>query len=423
MKSLHVDLIESSDAWYLSVDSREHKELLYNKRTGLLQRNTDSERAGTAIELQSPGAARPLLASPVTAQSLTLRKNTFSFKPAKILRDNEPVLQCLRQLQPVEWRIVIRAIRTGRIIISRGDKAKKSYFTYYSLLVKLRLKDRRDYIEVGEGSVRDLKFNLDGLCSRLKKTVENHRQSKRMEFRDKVPVILNSGDGAIMFHELLGHCLEADYIYRKQSPITLNDIGQTIVSEHVNLVTRYAADTFFSGISCDDEGQTAASPVLVEKGVLRHLVSDSFYQEKLGLDQCGHCRSEDFTLPPMPRMYALYLQPGSFRQEELIASTKYGVYAGEFGDGKVLFHKNLFYFHIRDAHLIENGKLTAPLGSIIVQGNIFEALNSVAMIADDFRFDKGISYCFKNGQTLNVRVGQPSVKIENLYIAPYKGVD
>ncbi len=92
------------------------------------------------------------------------------------------------------------------------------------------------------------------------------------------------------------------------------------------------------------------------------------------------------------------------------------MFAKEFGEGKVYFDRDLFYFNIREAYLIEKGKVTAPLGSIVVRGKIMETLNAVAMVANDFRYDKGISYCFKNGQTLNVRVGQPSVKVSNLYV-------
>ncbi len=136
----------------------------------------------------------------------------------------------------------------------------------------------------------------------------------------------------------------------------------------------------------------------------------------MDLKNCGHSRVEDFTYLPMPRMYALYLKPGNYDPEELVTSTSSGVYAREFGEGKIYFDKNVFYFNIHDARLIEKGKRTIPLGSIMVKGDISEVLESVEMVANDFRFDKGISYCFKNGQTLNVRVGQPTVKINNLWV-------
>jgi len=416
MNDLIVDLVEQSEAWYFSIDSGDRKKYLYKKRTGLLQREINHNRVGKSLELNVPADAKTLVTGKITPASLKIREKDIPFSPSAILRDNKPVLDTLSQLGPMEWNMIVKATHTCRIIVKKGYKEKKTGFTYFSILIKLRLKDHRDVIEVGEGSVQNLKFNRDGLRSRIRKIVENHKNSKSHRFPGKVPVILNSGDGAILFHEILGHSLEADYIYRKQSPISPGDIGKQVVSKNVTLVTGYGSDTFFKNIPCDDEGETAKSSILVENGVLKHLVSDSFYKHRLNIKNCGHSRVEDFTKLPMPRMYALYLKPGAYHPEELITSTKYGVYASEFGDGKVYFDRGLFQFNIREAWLIKNGKLSTPLGSIKVQGNILEVLNSVDMVADDFRFDKGTSYCFKNGQTINVRVGQPTVKINNLYV-------
>ncbi|UCH97202.1 MAG: TldD/PmbA family protein [Candidatus Aminicenantes bacterium] len=414
--TLDVDMLEQTNAWYFTLDSKEQKEYLYKKRTGLLQRKINKHRINKSIELSSLSHAKPLIHNPITPGVLKIRAQDISFNPDKILRDNELVINTLEQLKPVEWKIVVRANHTGRVIIKKGEKEKKTNFTYFSILIKLQLKDHRNFIEVGEGSVQTLKFNQDGLCSRIKKIVENHQYSKSYPFIDKVPVILNAGDGAIIFHELLGHSLEADYIYHRHSPISRDDIGKPIISKNVTLLTRDPNDNFFRGVSCDDEGETAGSSILVENGVLGNLIADRVYKNRLKVENCGHSRVEDFSKIPMPRMYALYLQPGNYHPKELIASTKTGVYASEFGDGKVFFDKNLFYFNIREAWLIKNGKICDPLGSIMVRGNILEVLNSVEMVANDFRFDKGISYCFKNGQTLNVRVGQPTVKINNLYV-------
>lgn len=414
--SLDVDLIEQTDNWYFSINSREQKEHLYKRRTGLLQRKINKNQINKSIELSSTPDAKPFITPPITSSSLKIRNKEMVFNPNKILRDNEPILNTLRELKPIEWKMIVRAKQTGRVIIKKGGKEKKTNFTYFSILIKLRLKDHRGFIEIGEGTVQTLKFNQDGLCSRIKKIVENHKHSKSHLFRDKVPVILNSGDGAIIFHELLGHSLEADYIYYGQSPISPEDIGKPVISKNVTLLTRDPNDSFFKGISCDDEGETPGSSVLVENGVLRNLVSDRVYKNRLKLENCGHSRVEDFSKIPIPRMFALYLKPGAYHPKELISSTKYGIYASEFGYGKVFFDKNLFYFNIREAWLIKNGKLSDPLSSIMVRGNILELLNSVNMIANDFRFDKGTSYCFKNGQTINVRVGQPTVKIDNLYV-------
>jgi predicted Zn-dependent protease len=414
--TLDVDLLEQTDNWYFSINSRGQKEHLYKKRTGLLQRKINKNQINKSIELSSPPDAKPLITPPITSSSLKIRDKEMVFNPNKIIRDNELILSTLRKLKPIEWKMIVRAKKTGRVIIKKGEKEKKTGFTYFSILIKLRLKDHRSFIEIGEGTVQTLKFNQDGLSSRIKKIVENHKHCKSHAFRDRVPVILNSGDGAIIFHELLGHSLEADYIYHGQSPISLEDIGKPVISKNVTLLTRDPNDSFFKGISCDDEGESPGYSILVENGVLRNLVSDRVYKHRLKLGICGHSRVEDFSKIPMPRMFALYLKPGAYHPNELISSTKYGIYASEFGDGKVFFDKNLFFFNIREAWLIKNGNLSDPLGSIMVRGNILEVLNSVEMVANDFRFDKGTSYCFKNGQTINVRVGQPTVKIDNLCV-------
>jgi len=417
-KEYWVDLIEQNRSWYFSIDSRDRKEYLYKKKSGLLQRkhNGSRSRVSKAIELDSVAEAKPYIMPPVSSTVLKMRDKEIAFAPAKLLQENEFILDTLRKLKPMEWKVIFRANHTGRILLKKNCKELKSDFSYYSVLLKLRLKDQRNFIEVGEGATASPKFNQDGLSSRVRRIVDNHLHTSPCRFSGKVPVILNAGDGAIIFHEILGHSLEADHIYRRQSPIKLEDIGKPIVSSNVTLYTHDPGDSFFKGIACDDEGETPRSETLVENGVLRHLISDCFHRNRLGIKDCGHSRVEDFSRNPMPRMFALYVKPGKYNPGELIASTPYGVYANEFGEGKVYFEKNIFYFHIRDARLIRNGKITDPLGSIIVRGNISEVLNSVEMVGNDFRYDKGISYCFKNGQTINVRVGQPSVKINNLYV-------
>jgi hypothetical protein len=414
--SIHVDLVEQTESWYFSIDSRDRNESLFKRKCGLLQRRFDTERISKSIELNSTADAKQFITHKITASALKIPDKEISFNPTRLLRDNESIFNTLRLLDPMEWKVIFRSFNNSRIILEKKHKEKKFDFSYSSILIKLRLKDHRKFIEVGEGSVNNFKFNQDGLISRVKKIVENHLNARPLKFPGKVPVILNAGDGAILFHELLGHSLEADHIFHRQSPITLEQIGKPIISGNITLVTSDENDTFFKDIPCDDEGKTPGSHILVEKGVLRNVISDCYYKNLLKLQHCGHSRVEDFSKKPMPRMYALYVKPGEHRPDKLITSTPFGVYAGEFGEGKVNFEKNIFYFHIREAWLIEKGKLTDPLGSIVVRGNILEALNSVEMVANDFRYDKGISYCFKNGQTLNVRVGQPSVKIGNLTV-------
>lgn len=416
-----IELVEQADSWYFSVDSGERTEHHYKKRTGFLQRKFNRLQTSKAIELNSTTDAKPLMATNRPPAILKIPGNDIVFSPSKILQENQYVLDTLDVLKLSEWKVIFRAQRTARVIIPGLAKEKKSDFTYFSILIKMKLPGRRQFIELGEGAVHALKFNQNGLCSRIRKIVENHRDSRVVNFTAPVPVILNAGDGAILFHEILGHSLEADYIYQGVSPISPGQLGKQIVSPNVTLVTRDPNDSFFKNIQCDDEGETPGPETLVENGVLRHLISDNFHKKRMNLGTAGHARQEDFTRPPMPRMFAIYLKPGPYYPEDLISSTNYGVFAESFGDGKVYFHKDEFFFNIREAWLIKDGLLSTPLGSVVVRGSIRDTLNSVDMVANDFRFDKGISYCYKNGQTVNVRVGQPTVKIKNLTIARERG--
>lgn len=420
MKKFAVDLIEEHCGCYFSIDSHDRKEYTVKNKTGILERSFNDEWTSSSRELTSLAEAGEFLGKKLNLKTKGHKDwgADVPFKPGKLVVENQYLLDFLQGLDVMEWKVIFRAQRSRRIIINKSNKEKQNFFIHFSVLIKVRLKDHRNFIEVGEGGTHSPKFNQDGLISRVKEILDNHKlaEKHRVELNDKVPVILSAGDGGILFHEILGHALEADYIYMRRSPLSAADIGRLIMPKQVTVLTADGEDSFFGGQVCDDEGETPKSPVLIEKGVLKNIISDSFYKDLLDIKSCGHSRVEDFTSLPMPRMYALYLKPGNFSPEELIASTPFGVYAREFGEGKINFDKNIFYFNIRDARLIEKGKRTVPLGNIVVRGDIFETLNSIDKIGSDFRYDKGISYCHKNGQTVNVRVGQPSVKINNLYV-------
>ena len=417
MKEFAVDLVEDCVSYYLALDHNGQQEYVVDRRSGLLRRNFDRNWNSQAIALPSPEKAVEFLGKESQINFERGWGQDIQFGAGKVLRDNIYILNFLKSFRGLEWKIIFRANQTKRIILKGGNKPKRSSFVYYNVLVKFKPDQHNFFVEVGEGHVqKDHRFNQSGLTRRIEEIYANHKNSKSVHFRQPIPVVLAAGDGAILFHEILGHSLEADSIYGKLSPFSLTDLGKQVISEKINMTTRDEQDPFFNSVTCDDEGETPKSHVLIRQGILQNFISDSFYKNLLQIKSAGHSRVENFTKIPLPRMYALYLKPGKYEPEELITSTDYGVFAKEFGEGKVYFDRDLFYFNIREAYLIEKGKVTAPLGSIVVRGKIMETLNAVAMVANDFRYDKGISYCFKNGQTLNVRVGQPSVKVSNLYV-------
>ncbi len=331
------------------------------------------------------------------------------------------IADSMAMIKDLEWEVVFKSFTKKKIVIKRKNRIKNPYFSHNSILIKFKRPGWNDFIEVGEGNVEGIGFNISGLISRVKEIVRCNTESVNKSLPENIPVILNSGEGGIIFHEIIGHSLEADHIYKGLSPFKITDIGKKLVSGNVSIDIFKEDDPFFINTYCDDEGELLPESSLIENGVLRHVISNRLFSDLLGIKDKGNSRMEDFTKRPIPRMFAIYLRNGENSASDLLDSTKIGIFAKEFGNGKVLFHKNLFYFNIPSAYMIRKGKLSEPLGSITVSGNINEVFNSVELVGNDFSYDRGISYCYKDGQTLNVRVGQPSVKICNLKLSGGSG--
>lgn len=416
MEKFRTQLFEDSQSMQFSLDSRGGREFSLKKKSGVLLRSFDGGWKSRADE----SASKEETAKATSGRSPASRQANPSPWPmdtGEILADHRFLTDFLERLALAEWKLLFRARRCLRAIQNTHRQKLKTVFSHFSISVKFKIRNQPEELEVSEGSCEALKFNLNGLTRRISETVENQKNRCRT-FQDcEVPVVLQAGEGAILFHEILGHSLEADYVCQGVSPFTLSDLNQAIVPPQITIRCRDARDPFFKGVGADDEGETCPSPLLVENGVLRRFISDYAYQRILRLKDRGHARLEDFSRIPQPRMFATYVLPGRFPAAEIIASTPYGIYAREFGDGGLDFQSGRFYFNIRQSYLIEKGRLTAPIGNLTVSGRIREILNDIGMVGDDFKYDRGVSYCQKNGQILPVRVGQPTIKINTLQVS------
>jgi len=413
-------LVEDSQSMQFSLDSRGGREFSLKKRSGVLVRSFDGSWKSRAEET----AARDEAAKAMAAKKTASRQPDLHLLPmdtGEILADNRFLTDFLGQLALAEWKLLFRARCCRRSIQNTQRQKLKTVFRHFSVSVKFKTRNQTEEMEVSEGSSEALKFNLNGLTQRIAETVENQKNRCKTVLNCEIPVVLQAGEGAILFNEILGHSLEADYVSQGVSPFTLADLNQAIVSPQITIHCRDDRDPFFKDAWVDDEGETCPSPLLVENGVLRRLISDYAYQRILRLKDRGHARLEDFSCLPQPRMFATYVQPGCFPAAEIIASTPYGIYAREFGDGGLDFRSGRFYFNIRQSYLIEKGRLTAAIGNLTVSGRIREILNDIGMVGDDFKYDRGVSYCQKNGQILPVRVGQPTIKINKLWIKGGQG--
>ena len=415
MEKFRTQLFEESQAMQFTMDSRGGREFSLKKRSGTLARSFDGSWRSRSLETVSREAAALALS---WKNSGRIRQDMpgLPADPGEILAAAGFLADGLQRLDLQEWQVIFRARRCRRLIRNTRRQDVGNAFDHFVVTARLKARGQAEELEVGEGSGEALKFNLDGLVRRISEAVESQKHRRRVVFDRQVPVVLQAGEGAILFHETLGHALEADYVHQGVSPFTRTDLGRAIVPEAITILCRDERDPFFREAVVDDEGEACADPLLVERGVLRRFISDYAYQKLLRLPDRGHARLEDFSRIPQPRMFATYVQPGNVPAAEIVASTPIGVYAREFGDGGLDFRSGRFFFHIRQAFLIEKGRLGPPIGALTVSGEIREILRNIVMVGDDFKYDRGTSYCQKNGQVLPVRVGQPTVKIEKLWV-------
>ena len=233
-------------------------------------------------------------------------------------------------------------------------------------------------------------------------------------------VVLGPGWPGILLHEAVGHGLEGDF-NRKGSSAFSGKVGQRVASKGVTVIDDGTLPDRRGSLSIDDEGNATGRTVLIEDGILRGYIQDSLNARLMKVAPTGNGRRESFAHLPMPRMTNTYMLGGDRTHEEIIRSVKKGVFASNFGGGQVDITSGKFVFSMAQAWLIENGKLTAPIKGATLIGNGPDALTRVTMIGDDMALDPGIGTCGKDGQSVPVGVGQPTLRIEGLTVGGTAG--
>jgi TldD protein len=228
-------------------------------------------------------------------------------------------------------------------------------------------------------------------------------------------VVLGPGWPGVLLHEAVGHGLEGDF-NRKGSSAFSGRLGQRVASPGVTVVDDGTMPGRRGSLSVDDEGTPTQRTVLIEDGVLRGYMQDSLNARLLGMPLTGNARRESFAHVTLPRMTNTYMLAGPHDPAEIIASVPKGIYATNFGGGQVDITNGKFVFSAAEAYLIENGKVTHPVKGATLIGNGPDALTRVTMIGNDLELDSGIGTCGKEGQSVPVSVGQPTLKIEGLTV-------
>ncbi|MDG1687577.1 MAG: metalloprotease TldD [Gammaproteobacteria bacterium] len=228
-------------------------------------------------------------------------------------------------------------------------------------------------------------------------------------------VVLASGWPGVLLHEAVGHGLEGDF-NRKGSSAFSGRMGEMVASPLCTVVDDGTLQDRRGSLTVDDEGVPTENTTLIENGKLTGYMQDKQNARLMGTKSTGNGRRESYAHLPMPRMTNTYMLPGQHKPEEVISSVKNGIYAVNFGGGQVDITSGKFVFSSSEAYLIENGEVTQPVKGATLIGNGPEVMGRISMVADDLELDTGVGNCGKEGQSVPVGVGQPTLKIEGLTV-------
>ncbi|MDC8450420.1 MAG: TldD protein, part of TldE/TldD proteolytic complex [Nitrospira sp.] len=235
-----------------------------------------------------------------------------------------------------------------------------------------------------------------------------------------MPVVLAGGWPGILLHEAIGHGLEADFNRKKTSAFS-NLIGKRVASDVCTIVDDGTLPFRRGSLNMDDEGTPTSCTMLIEKGILRRYITDKLNARLMGIPLTGNGRRESYQSVVLPRMTNTFMLAGESDPQDIIRSVKKGLYAVSFGGGQVDITNGKFVFSASEAYLIEDGRITSPVKGATLIGNGPEILTKVSMVGHDLKLDNGIGTCGKDGQSVPVGVGLPTIKIDEITVGGTQG--
>ena len=231
----------------------------------------------------------------------------------------------------------------------------------------------------------------------------------------EMPVVMGAGGSGILLHEAIGHTFEADF-NRKGTSIFSDKMGKKVAENYINIIDDGTLPNNRGSINIDDEGNDVEKTYLVKDGVLNSYIHDRISSRYYGVNPTGNGRRESFRNIPLPRMRATYMEAGTSSKDDIIANVDYGVFVDNFSNGQVQIGAGDFTFFVKSGYLIEKGKLTQPIKDINIIGNGPQALADISMAANDYLIDNGTWTCGKDGQSVPVTCGLPTVLVKKLTV-------
>jgi len=307
------------------------------------------------------------------------------------------------------------------VLVARSDGAMGADvrpLVRVSLQVIVEEDGRREQGSAGGGGRFDYAYFTDEVlrdyaCKAVDQALVNLRAKPAPA--GTMTVVLGPGWPGVLLHEAIGHGLEGDFNRKGTSAFT-GRIGERVAAPGVTVVDDGTLAHRRGSLNIDDEGNPTQCTVLIEDGVLKGYIQDAMNARLMGVAVTGNGRRESFAHTPMPRMTNTYMLSGDKDPQEIIASVKRGLYAVNFGGGQVDIVSGKFVFSASEAYMIEDGKITYPVKGATLIGNGPDALTRVSMIGNDMSLDTGVGTCGKEGQSVPVGVGQPTLRIDGLTV-------
>ena len=383
----------------------------------------DAATAVRAIAAAGQQGKIPVLNASTAARSLYLPNDPLASLPAdakvRLLERLEGFARALdSRVQQVmaslagEYEVILVAGSDGRLAADIRPLVR------CSVSVIVEENGKREQGGAGGGGRFDFAYFTDEILQRyaaeaVHQAVTNLRAEPAPA--GQMTVVLGSGWPGILLHEAVGHGLEGDF-NRKGSSAFTGRIGQRVAAKGVTVIDDGTMTDRRGSLNIDDEGNPTQRTVLIEDGILKGYMQDSLNARLMGVAPTGNGRRESFAHLPLPRMTNTMMLAGQHDPQEIIASVKKGIYAANFGGGQVDITSGKFVFSMSEAYLIEDGKVTRPIKGATLIGNGPDALTRVSMIGDDLRLDPGVGTCGKDGQSVPVGVGQPTLRIDGLTV-------
>ncbi|WP_213769071.1 metalloprotease TldD [Caballeronia sp. dw_19] len=375
-------------------------------------------RSGAAHSVDVGPSVFPPVSSPLYSSSNPLQSLDASTKVTLL----ERVEKLARSKDPRITQVTVDL--TGEhdvVLIARSDgmfAADIRPLVRMSVNVIAEQRGRRESGRAGGGGRFDYRGFSDEILTRYVDDAV-HTALTNLDARPApagaMTVVLGPGWPGVMLHEAIGHGLEGDF-NRKGSSAFAGRIGERIAAKGVTVVDDGTLPNRRGSLNIDDEGNPTQCTMLIEDGILKGYMQDSLNARLMKTHVTGNARRESYAVLPMPRMTNTYMLDGDKDPGEILASVKNGVYAVNFGGGQVDITNGKFVFSASEAYMIENGRITYPVKGVTLIGSGPESLKCVTMIGNDMSLDSGVGVCGKEGQSVPVGVGQPTLRIDGLTV-------